>query len=105
MKVADAASNERANPATKSKLGLTVRPLSEAEKSRADVAEGLIVENVAEGPAANAGVRPGDIILSVNGEKLTSAAQLRSLVEKKSKFLALQLLRNDRKIFVPINVG
>ncbi len=105
MKVADAGIREKVGPATKSKLGLSVRPLTETERKTADVSEGLIVESVGDGPAARAGVKPGDIILSVNGEKVASAEQLRAMVEKRTKFLALQLLRDDRKIFVPINVG
>jgi serine protease Do len=41
----------------------------------------------------------------VNGEKIASAEQLRALVDKKEKRLALQILREDRKIFVPIKLG
>lgn len=85
-------------------LGLTVRPLTQDERKQADVAEGLLVENVADGPAARAGIRPGDIILSVNGEKTASAKQLRALIEKNGKRLALLILRGEIKMFVPIQV-
>ena len=91
----------------KGKLGLAVRPLTSEERKRADVAndEGLIVEHVADGPAAQAGIRPGDIILAVNGEKVGSVDQLRSLVDKSGKRLAFHIIRNDMKMFVAIRVG
>ena len=71
---------------------------------QADVAEGLLVESVADGPAARLGIRPGDIILSVNGKKTASVKQLRALIEKYGKRLALLILRGEIKMFVPIQL-
>ena len=103
MKVADAVG--KAEPAAKGRLGLSVRPLTADERKDAEVSEGLVVENVDEGPAARAGVRRGDIILSVNGEKVGSVDRLRSIVDQKGKRIALQVLRDDQKRFVPIDLG
>jgi serine protease Do len=100
-----AKADQREAPAAKGKLGLSVRPLTNDEKKEAEVADGLIVEDVADGPAAKAGIRPGDVILSVNGEKVASVEQLRALVDKKDKRVALQILRDDQKMFVPIQIG
>lgn len=94
----------RAGGQEKSDLGLTVRPLTQDERKQADVAEGLFVESVEDGPAAHAGIRPGDIILSVNGEKTTSVKQLRALIEKHGKRLALLILRGEIRMFVPVQV-
>ncbi len=93
-------------PATASggRLGLSLRPLTPEEK--ADVgAMGLVVEDVADGPASRAGIEPDDVILAVNGEKVTSVEQLRNLLAKAGKRVALLILREDRKIYVPINLG
>ena len=60
---------------------------------------------MSDGPAAKAGIRPGNVILSVNGEKITSVEQLRSLAASKNKRLALLVLRGNNKMFVPINLG
>ncbi|MFA7269310.1 MAG: DegQ family serine endoprotease [Sterolibacterium sp.] len=89
----------------KGKLGLVVRPLTPEERKQAEVAEGLLVENVSDGPAARAGIQPGDVILSVNGEKVASVEQLRSLLGKNDKRLALLVLRGNNKLFVPIKLG
>lgn len=87
------------------RLGLAVRPLSQDEQRQADVHQGLLVEDVSDGPAARAGIQPGDVILSVNGEKVKSVDQLRSLVEKNRNHLALLVMRDDSKMFVPIHIG
>lgn len=86
----------------KEELGLAVRPLTREESRQVDVAGGLLVENVADGPAARAGIQAGDVILSVNGDKTTSVEQLRSLVAKNGKHIALLVLRRGQKMFVPI---
>jgi serine protease Do len=100
-----ASNEEKSVKGAKGGLGLAVRPLSPEERKEAEVAEGLVVEDVEDGPAAKAGIQSGDVILSVNGEKVGSAARLRSLVSKHDKNVALLVLRGNNKMFVPIQLG
>jgi len=86
------------------KLGLSVRPLRPDEKSEAGVSGGLLVED-AQGKAAEAGIQAGDVVLSVDGTPIESAAQLRKLVDSHSKEVALLILRGQSRIFVPIELG
>jgi serine protease Do len=86
------------------KLGLVLRPLRSDERYRIDGRNGLLVENVS-GAAARAGIRPGDVVLSVNGEAVASVAQLRALVAKASKRVALLILRGEATLFVPVDLG
>jgi len=101
-----AASDKSDDAATTSAaaLGIAVRPLSEDEKAAAG-GRGLMVEGVKAGPAAKAGIQPGDVILGVNGASVASIAQLRDQVAKGGKRIALLVLRGERQMFVPIDAG
>ncbi len=99
-KAASAESKETAQ----SKLGLALRALTPEERRQLDGKGGLLVENVS-GAAARAGIRPGDVVLSVNGEAVTTVDQLRALVAKASKRVALLVQRRDARLFVPIDLG
>ena len=86
------------------RLGLAVRPLTPDEREQAGVSGGLIVD-ASSGPAADAGIEPGDIVLSVNNTPVTSAEQLRALAKKAGKHIALLVKHGDAKVFVPIDLG
>ena len=86
------------------KLGVAVRPLSPEEKREANLASGVVVEQVT-GRAAKAGIEPGDVILSVNGTPVKTVEQLQSLVSKESKHLAVLIQRGEEKIFIPVGLG
>lgn len=86
------------------KLGLALRPLQSEEKREAGVQNGLVVED-AVGPSANAGVMPGDVLLSVNGTTVSSVEQVRDLVSKAGKSVALLIQRDGNQIFIPIRIG
>jgi serine protease Do len=85
-------------------LGLAVRPLTPDEKRETGVDGGLVVEDV-QGAAAKAGVQPGDVVLALNGTSVRSVDQLRSLLSKSGKRVALLVQRGEARIFVPVEVG
>jgi serine protease Do len=85
-------------------LGLALHPLTPEEKAAAQVDHGLVVEGVG-GPAARAGIRPGDIVVGINGQPARSVEQVRAVVNAKPKTVALLIDRNGQKIFVPVRLG
>ncbi len=86
------------------RLGIMVRPLSPEEKRQADVADGLVVEDV-DGAAAEAGIRRGDVVLSANGKPVHDAKQLRDVVSASRDHVALLVQRGEARIFVPVELG
>ncbi len=62
-------------------LGLVVTDISPAQRGELGVDSGVLVEN-ADGSAAMAGIRPGDVISQVGNTAVTSAAQFNGLVAK-----------------------
>ena len=85
------------------RLGVAVRPLTPEERKQVG-AKGLFVESV-DGPAARAGIQPGDVLLSVNGTPIQSAEELRGVVAKAGKAVALLVQREKAKIFVPVDLS
>jgi serine protease Do len=89
------------------KLGLALRPLQPQERREVGINGGLLIGEVS-GASATAGVRPGDVLVSVNGTPVKSVEQVREAVAKSidsSKSVALLIQRGDTRIFVPIHVG
>ena len=86
------------------RLGVVVRSLNPDERKEAAVSGGVVVED-ATGAAANAGIQPGDLILSVNGTPVKSPLQLKHLLDKAGKHVALLVQRDDGRIFVPVDLG
>lgn len=72
-------------------LGLAVSDLSEAQKSELKVKNGVRVEAI-EGPAARAGIREGDIILSLDKTEITGVKQFEAAIGKLDKPKSVTLL-------------
>ncbi len=88
----------------KGHLGLALRPLSPDERRAAGVPGGLVVQDAA-GPAARAGIEPGDVLLAINGRTVQSIDEIRKVLDKEPKSVALLVQRGGEKIFVPVKLG
>ena len=98
--VASAGSQDLGN----ARLGIAVRPLTAEERRDNDIAGGLVVQDVA-GAAERAGVRPGDVILAVNTKPVKNVEELKALVAKSGKTVALLVQRDNAQIFIPVTLG
>ena len=85
-------------------LGLALRPLNSEERQQAGVSGGLLVEE-SQGRAAEAGIQPGDLLLSVNGSPVRSIAELRGLLTEHDKPVALLVQRGEHRLFVPVELS
>jgi serine protease Do len=88
----------------KGKLGLALRPLQPQERRQAGVDGGLVVED-AGGASARAGVQAGDVLVAVNGKPVSNIEQVRDVMAKAGKSVALLIQRDGNQIFVPVRIG
>ncbi|MDY6938141.1 MAG: HhoA/HhoB/HtrA family serine endopeptidase [Cyanobacteriota bacterium] len=67
----------------------------------------LVVRVLTNTPAAEAGIRRGDVIFEIDGESVTSAQQLQRLVERSGvgKVLEFKLQRGDRTEQISVRTG
>jgi serine protease Do len=91
-------------PGEGAKLGLALRPLEPLERRQSGLGSGLVIEE-AGGAAANAGVIAGDVLLAINGHPVASVEQVRALLGKAGKSVALLIQRGGDKIFIPVRIG
>ncbi len=84
-------------------LGLAVSDLSRSQREQLRVRGGVVVET-AEGPAARAGIREGDILLSLNNQEITSASQFAGIVASldPARTAVVLVRRGDAAQFVPL---
>jgi serine protease Do len=88
-------------------LGLAVEGLDTAQRKDLGVTGGVLVAGVdPEGPAAAAGIRPHDVILSFNHQTVETAAQLKQLINSapKGKPAAVQIQRQQQALFVAVPI-
>jgi serine protease Do len=90
-------------PAAKLAIGLAVVDLTDAQKRELKVKSGVRVES-ADGAAARAGLREGDVILAMDNTEITDAKQFATLAAKAEKARAVSVLvrRGDATTYLVI---
>jgi serine protease Do len=96
-----------------SALGVTLAALTPELKQRYAVGENvtgvLIVDVAPDGPAADLGLRPGDVIAQVAQEKVTTPGQVDELIgqakERDQKAVVLLVSRDGEDRFVAVELG
>jgi serine protease Do len=78
-------------PTARAAIGLAVSDLTEAQKRDLRVRGGVRVDTV-DGAAARAGVREGDVILSIDNTEVSDSKQFMSLAAKVEKARAISVL-------------
>ena len=96
---------EEEETADKGRLGIAVTGLSSREREQLD-ADGVKVAEVEAGPARQAGIRPGDVIKRVGGERISSPeefAEVEEQLEEGSR-VALLISRDGQSRFVSLRL-
>lgn len=91
-------------------LGMELTPLSPQQREEfrlSDKAQGVVVIDLKDNSeAAKRGVRPGDVIADINGEKTASVADVRKALESARKagrkFALVRVVRADDEAFITL---
>jgi len=91
-------------------LGVSLQPINEklAKTFGLEKSTGALVADVVKGdPASKAGVKAGDIILAVDGEKIEDSKELVNYIGKKSpgEVVNLKIFRNGKTINIEVKLG
>jgi serine protease Do len=86
------------------RVGLGVVDLTEEQRTELEIGNGVLVNRVVNGAASKAGIRKGDVILSIDNKPVKSAKQFQSMVKGLSagKSVAVLLQRNGSPTFLAI---
>lgn len=98
---------EKSAPALADRLGLKVEVLPAGLKERWFVDNGVQVTEISpDSAAAQAGVRRGDVLVSIAGKEITSPAQFARLVKAlpANQSVAVRLVRRGNPMFVALRI-
>jgi serine protease Do len=88
------------------KLDIIVAPLSKEVSEALNVSQGVLVDEVMNGAAAEAGIREGDVIVSINNRKITGVEMLQKLVDELPAEHSVPVLiqRPGGPVFLPLKL-
>lgn len=93
--------------ASADRLGLTVSDLNDEQRERLEIAEGgVVVTEVEDGPAREAGIRRGDVITRLNNIAVADSKQFRSQVKELAagKSVPVLVQRPSGPLFLALKV-
>jgi len=90
---------------TVSRFGMTLSEPTAEQRNQLKISGGVLVED-AQGAAARAGIRRGDIILAVNNQDVKSLEQFGQLMGKfeKGRIVALLVRRGPNALYIPFRI-
>jgi len=88
-----------------SRLGLVAAPISAVTRQRSGVEKGVEVTEV-DGPAADAGLRPGDVITRLNNQEIDSVETLGKVIDslKPGRSIPVLIVRGQAPTFLALHV-
>ena len=89
------------------KLGLTARELTKSQRKELGIESGaILVEKVGNGPAFDAGLRRGDLILKFNNQNISSLEEIENISKSLDSGMKVPVLikRRGGQLFIVINI-
>ncbi|RMD71246.1 MAG: DegQ family serine endoprotease [Gammaproteobacteria bacterium] len=88
------------------RLAILVTDITPEQKDELGVTSGVLVKEVKKGPAKEAGIRPGDVILRIDNKPVKDVEHFARLVKRlpKGKWVPLLVQRNGSPMFLAIRI-
>lgn len=93
--------------AKSNRLGMRVKPMTPEQRERLELKDrGVLVSLVEKGPAYEAGIRKGDVILMLNNEDIKTTKQFQRLVKKlpEGKSVPVLIQRRKAPVFLALKI-
>jgi serine protease Do len=93
------------SPELTERLGISVLDLTDELRAELGIEEnGVLVERVRQGAASRAGIRKGDVIMTINNEPVPDVSAFRKIVDKlpAGKSVAVLIQRDGNPIFLAL---
>lgn len=97
----------QANSNDQTRLGVMVAEIDEAMREQFNISGGVEVRQVEpDSVAANAGIQPGDVLVSIDHRSVSSSEELVSIVEElpTDRAIPIRLFREGRSLFVALRL-
>nr|WP_290702651.1 DegQ family serine endoprotease [Halomonas sp. UBA3074] len=97
----------QANSNDQTRLGVMVAEIDEAMREQLNISGGVEVRQVEpDSVAANAGIQPGDVLVSIDHRGVSSSEELVSIVEElpTDRAIPIRLFREGRSLFVALRL-
>lgn len=106
-KIASIESKRSSKSDVSNRIGLALRELSDNEKKQFEINNGLLVEDMRQGIASRSGMRPGDIVLGINNQDVTTVGRFNQLLSKisKGRNIALLVRRGNTTSFITMKLN
>lgn len=97
-----AAPEDSSGDSSSAPLGMLVEPVPAELADSLGVDGGVVVSDVARGPAFEAGIRPRDVITEINREKVSSVEEFREVIEAlpKDRAVSVRVIRQGRAVYL-----
>jgi len=89
-----------------SRLGLVLKDIDSKTRKETGAEHGVVVIEVEKGPAANIGLRPGDIIQVIDNQQVENVAQFNKVVKslKPGSSVAILVYRKSGPVFLAMRI-
>ncbi|WP_319381472.1 DegQ family serine endoprotease [Thiomicrorhabdus sp.] len=103
-KAQNLADNRDSSGFNSNRLGAKVENLSDKQLKDMKVPFGVLVTDVEEGPAQKAGLKAGDVLVTIDFKAVRSVDDLDKLLKNlpSKRSLPVRILRNNRSMFLPL---